>query len=159
MIQHIAKRLTDLHEAGYAHRDLKPSNVMWLPRENRWTLIDFGCAARIGEAAPMGFSPVYAAPEVIQAVRAGHKEIHVTRALDAWSLGILSMELLCGFSLLDTTGGLERVRPSPTPEPVAARTTCIHSATSCSPEKFPYLWDGGIKPVPAVIDVPIRCAR
>eukprot|EP00892_Ulva_mutabilis_P002882 jgi/Ulvmu1/12595/UM092_0025.1 len=108
VIQHIAKRLADLHAAGYAHRDLKPSNVMWLPRENRWTLIDFGCAARIGQAATMGFSPVYAAPEVIQAVRAGHRQILVTPALDAWSLGVLSMELLCGFSLLDTSGGLEK---------------------------------------------------
>ena len=36
---------------------------MWLPSQNRWTLIDFGCAARIGQSAHLGFSLLYAAPE------------------------------------------------------------------------------------------------
>ena len=43
IIHHICECLRDLHEAGYAHRDLKPGNIMWLPSQNRWTLIDFGC--------------------------------------------------------------------------------------------------------------------
>jgi serine/threonine protein kinase len=71
MISQIALRLRDLHEVGYVHRDLKPANVMWLPRENRWTLIDFGCVACTGEAARLGFSFAYAAPEVISAYRGG----------------------------------------------------------------------------------------
>ena len=45
---HLAMRMRDFHALGYVHRDLKPGNVMWLPRENRWTVIDFGCAARTG---------------------------------------------------------------------------------------------------------------
>lgn len=69
MIQHLAERLEGLHAAGYVHRDLKPANVMWLPRENRWTVIDFGCCARVGDTAPLSFSLLYAAPEVIQAFR------------------------------------------------------------------------------------------
>ena len=40
VIANLAARMKDMHEAGYAHRDLKPANVMWLPRENRWTVID-----------------------------------------------------------------------------------------------------------------------
>jgi hypothetical protein len=44
---------------------------MWLPRENRWTVIDFACAVRIGEEARLGFSVSYAAPEVISAYRKG----------------------------------------------------------------------------------------
>jgi serine/threonine protein kinase len=71
MMHQLALRLRDLHELGYVHRDLKPGNVMWLPRENRWTLIDFGCAARTGEDARLGFSLAYAAPEVIAAYRSG----------------------------------------------------------------------------------------
>ncbi|NJR42330.1 MAG: phosphotransferase, partial [Akkermansiaceae bacterium] len=51
VLTHVAERLKDLHAAGYVHRDIKPGNIMWLPRKNRWTLIDFGCAARIGSKA------------------------------------------------------------------------------------------------------------
>jgi serine/threonine protein kinase len=71
MIYQLALRLKDLHDLGYVHRDLKPANVMWLPRENRWTVIDFGCAARTGEDARLGFSLAYAAPEVVSAYRSG----------------------------------------------------------------------------------------
>ena len=70
VIHHLAQRMKDFHALGYVHRDLKPANVMWLPRENRWTIIDFGCVARTGEAARQGFSVRYAAPEVIAAFRA-----------------------------------------------------------------------------------------
>jgi serine/threonine protein kinase len=71
MISQLALRLQDLHKVGYVHRDLKPANVMWLPRENRWTVIDFGFAARTGEDVTLGFSIPYAAPEVISAYRKG----------------------------------------------------------------------------------------
>jgi serine/threonine protein kinase len=71
MILQLAVRLKELHALGYVHRDLKPGNVMWLPRENRWTVIDFGCVARTGESARLGFSIKYAAPEVIAAYRSG----------------------------------------------------------------------------------------
>ena len=56
MIHHLALRMRDFHALGYVHRDLKPGKVMWLPRENRWTIIDFGCVARTGEFARLGFS-------------------------------------------------------------------------------------------------------
>jgi serine/threonine protein kinase len=71
MIVQLALRLKELHALCYVHRDLKPGNVMWLPRENRWTVIDFGCVARTGERAKLGFSVKYAAPEVISAYRSG----------------------------------------------------------------------------------------
>jgi Lipopolysaccharide kinase (Kdo/WaaP) family len=45
---HVAARLAQLHAAGFAHGDLKPANILWRPRANAWTLIDFGCTAEIG---------------------------------------------------------------------------------------------------------------
>jgi serine/threonine protein kinase len=96
VLTHVAERLADLHAAGYVHRDIKPGNIMWLPRRNRWTLIDFGCAARTGQHAPMGFSLVYAAPEVITAHHAGHSEMIVSSAVDSWSVGILAVEMFTG---------------------------------------------------------------
>jgi serine/threonine protein kinase len=73
MILQLALRLRELHALGYVHRDLKPGNVMWLPRENRWTLIDFGCVACTGDNARLALSIKYASPEVIAAYRSGAK--------------------------------------------------------------------------------------
>ena len=109
VIHHIAERLDDLHSAGYVHRDLKPGNVMWLPRQNRWTLIDFGCAARIGEDARMGYSLAYAAPEIIHAVRGGRDTILASDKLDAWSLGVMAVELLTNKSPFNLLEGKEKV--------------------------------------------------
>eukprot|EP00892_Ulva_mutabilis_P000203 jgi/Ulvmu1/10183/UM006_0139.1 len=105
VIQHVAERLSDLHAAGYVHRDLKLSNVMWLPRDNHWTLIDFDCAARIGETAPLSFSLQYAPPEVVRAMQAGCSTIQAQASMDAWSLGIISWELFCKRAVLDVFEG------------------------------------------------------
>ena len=108
VLTNVCERLMDLHAAGYVHRDLKPANVMWLPRQNRWTLIDFGSIACIGTKAPLNFTFTYAAPEVITAFAAGELDVEATSALDAWSLGVMAFELLTGtpaFKLL-TDGAL-----------------------------------------------------
>lgn len=92
----VSETIAELHEAGYVHRDLKPSNVMWLPRESRWVLIDFGMATTIGKRAAMGFTPTYAAPEVLKCSLKGKKSIVADAAVDAWSLGVIAFELLTG---------------------------------------------------------------
>lgn len=101
VLSHIAHRLRDLHKAGYVHRDIKPGNIMWLPRKKRWTLIDFGCAAPLGTMARTGFSLYYAAPEVLQAYTNAKRELLATEALDAWSLGILAIEIFNGAPVFD----------------------------------------------------------
>jgi serine/threonine protein kinase len=90
MILQLALRLRELHALGYVHRDLKPGNVMWLPRENRWTLIDFGCVARTGFNARLALSIKYAAPEVIAAYRSGAQTI----IAQVWCCCVKSMKLL-----------------------------------------------------------------
>eukprot|EP00892_Ulva_mutabilis_P002522 jgi/Ulvmu1/12270/UM087_0004.1 len=94
VIIHIAQKLEQLHAAGWVHRDLKPGNAIWLPSKNTWTLIDFGCAARIGEEAGMSFSLYYAPPEVIVAYKERRRTILADPSADVWALGVIIWELL-----------------------------------------------------------------
>ena len=101
VLANVAKRLQSMHETGFAHRDLKPANVMWLPRENQWTLIDFGCAAPLHKEGPLSFTLAYAAPEVIAVWHSGVKTCMSTAAVDAWALGVMVYELLTGKQAFD----------------------------------------------------------
>jgi hypothetical protein len=111
IISHICECLVDLHQTGYVHRDLKPANIMWLPSQNRWTLIDFGCAARIDKKARTGFSLMYAAPEAVRAhFREDRLTIQTSAALDAWSIGVIAVELFAGRPPLAILQGQVKVR-------------------------------------------------
>jgi serine/threonine protein kinase len=66
--------LQTVHEAGFLHRDIKPANIM-LDGSGKATLIDFG-ASRVAMAGRTGtmtaiFTPGYAAPEQLGAVKQG----------------------------------------------------------------------------------------
>jgi serine/threonine protein kinase len=111
IIQHICECLIDLHQAGYVHRDLKPGNITQLPSQNRRTLIDFGCTARIGEDSRIGFSLKYAAPEVVRAhiQEEQSQALRAAPALDVWSVGAIAVELFSGRQPLQTFQGQEQV--------------------------------------------------
>ena len=109
VVKHTAERLKALHAAGYVHRDLKPANVMWLPRANRWTVIDFGCVAPIRSQRKAALSVRYAAPEAVAAYRGG-KAMLVDESLDAWSLGVLAYELLTGAPWTGMLESTDKVR-------------------------------------------------
>lgn len=89
----MAERLRTLHAAGLVHRDLKPANILWLPRTNSWTIIDFATVAHCGEDAHAAYSLPYAAPEAIRAGVHGGK-MQIKCELDSWSLGVIAYELL-----------------------------------------------------------------
>lgn len=131
VLANIAQRLEAMHAAGYAHRDLKPANVMWLPRENQWTLIDFGCAAKVGREAPLSFTMAYAAPEVIAAWKSGEKTVTAAETMDAWSLGVMVFELLTGRMAFDVfMQGREEVC-IPSTRPISVIEDQIDSSVHC----------------------------
>ena len=112
ILYHVCECLMDLHKEGFVHRDLKPGNIMWLPSQNRWTLIDFGCVAKIDSDARMGFSLMYAAPEVVLGVfRERRETCKASTALGAWSVGVLAVELFTGRPALRLIEGREKARP------------------------------------------------
>ncbi len=104
VIDQIARGLTHAHERGVVHGDVKPANVLVTTLDGdslHLKVADFGLATHDegGTAAPdasqgqsagaTGFTPLYAAPEVIAGGRAGP-------AADTYALGVLAYELLAG---------------------------------------------------------------
>jgi Protein kinase domain len=57
---------------------------------------DSGSSWPAGEAAPLSFTPSYAAPEVIAAYEAGARTLIASPAADVWSLGLVAFEMLTG---------------------------------------------------------------
>ena len=138
-----------MHEAGYVHCGLKPPNVMWLPRQKRWTVIDFARVARIGQTAPLSFTLAYAAPEVVAAYQRQEVRVQCSPALDAWSLGVLAFELLTGapaFNLL--VEGRSGVRTSNTSQAdnaykgVCTYTHALAQKKNSIPNDYCYHWIG-----------------
>jgi eukaryotic-like serine/threonine-protein kinase len=106
----VLQRLRDMHAAGYVHRDIKPGNIMLLPRQNSWTIIDFGCTARTGELAPLTFTLNYSPPEVIKAFLTKEKTIIAKEAIDAWAMGVVAFELVTGTTAFPVLTPRDQVR-------------------------------------------------
>jgi serine/threonine protein kinase len=86
----LASVYAHLHGCGYVYLDSKPANVVL--RDGRPVLLDLGIARRIGEVPTAGMargSPPYMAPEQCSSAAADP-------ASDAFGLGALCFELLCG---------------------------------------------------------------
>jgi serine/threonine protein kinase len=115
---HLSQCLVALHSSGYVHRDVKPGAVLWLPSEHRWALVNFCRAARVGGVHASPCSLAYAAPEVAAnascaadgGVHAGAAPLPASPAADAWSLGIVALELFSRARALDVhNSGVETV--------------------------------------------------
>ncbi|KAI9375481.1 kinase-like domain-containing protein [Aspergillus egyptiacus] len=96
-IRQVLDAVNYLHQRNIVHRDLKPENLLYLTSdpESQLVLADFGIAKMLDNPAEvltsMAGSFGYAAPEVM--LKQGHG-----KAVDIWSLGVITYTLLCGYS-------------------------------------------------------------
>ncbi|PLB37819.1 serine/threonine-protein kinase [Aspergillus candidus] len=96
-IRQVLDAVNYLHERNIVHRDLKPENLLYLTPDpdSQLVLADFGIAKTLESPSEvltsMAGSFGYAAPEVM--LKQGHG-----KAVDIWSLGVITYTLLCGYS-------------------------------------------------------------
>lgn len=96
-IRQVLDAVNYLHHRNIVHRDLKPENLLYLTRaaDSELVLADFGIAKMLENPTEvltsMAGSFGYAAPEVM--LKQGHG-----KAVDMWSLGVITYTLLCGYS-------------------------------------------------------------
>jgi len=96
-IKQVLEAVHYLHERNIVHRDLKPENLLYLTTDidSPLVLADFGIAKMLQDPTEkltsMAGSFGYAAPEVM--LRQGHG-----KAVDMWSMGVITYTLLCGYS-------------------------------------------------------------
>jgi serine/threonine protein kinase/lipoprotein NlpI len=90
----LADGLAHAHDRGILHRDLKPANVL-IADDGRPMLLDFNLAAAAGRPVETaGGTPMYMAPEQLDALRTGTGTPDPRS--DVYSLGLMLYELLTG---------------------------------------------------------------
>lgn len=98
-----------LHEHDIVHRDLKPENILYRTKDadSDIVIVDFGIAKHLDspdeQLTSLAGSFGYVAPEVLN--KTGHG-----KAVDIWSIGIITYVLLCGYSPFRSDDMKELVR-------------------------------------------------
>jgi serine/threonine protein kinase len=121
--------LAALHREGIVHGDLKPANIM-LKRTGDTKVIDIGSAIDLNAAAARRmWSPVYAAPEVLQGAANSPQA-------DLASLGYVLIEMLAGRpafeepttyrELIEAKADLDRRLPDMLPPEVSGNDLLLH---------------------------------
>ena len=90
LLIHVSKGLAFMHANGYAHQDLKPENILVQLNGQRLVIAkiaDFGTTKYdlSGKMQTYTGSSIYMAPEFWE------KELGYTKAIDMWSVGIITI--------------------------------------------------------------------
>jgi len=100
----LASALMFLHERNIVHRDLKPENLLLVSKNHPTAvkLADFGLAKILkGEVMfTVCGTWAYCAPEV----KTNHTDAGYTKAVDVWSLGVITYIVLSGYHPFDPDG-------------------------------------------------------
>jgi len=91
----LAQMLCGLHARSFVHADLKPLNVMHFS-SGRWKLIDMDgmVSPGLATACDVCYTPYYCAPEIAIQFAERREQVHTSRLLDVWSLGMCFCELV-----------------------------------------------------------------
>ncbi|SPN79024.1 Cyclin dependent kinase [Brazilian cedratvirus IHUMI] len=103
IISSLCTALINMHEHGYYHLDLKPENVLVF-EGGRIVLADFSISRPVGmKVGKQKFTTCnFRAPELFFP----NKDLYLSDKMDSWSLGILLLEILTGFSLAESEDGI-----------------------------------------------------
>ncbi|OCH92674.1 Pkinase-domain-containing protein [Obba rivulosa] len=109
VIKSVLSGVKYLHKHDIVHRDLKPENILYRTRDadSDIVIVDFGIAKHLDspdeQLTSLAGSFGYVAPEVLN--KTGHG-----KAVDIWSIGIITYVLLCGYSPFRSDDVKELVR-------------------------------------------------
>ncbi|KAG1668882.1 hypothetical protein FOA52_016051 [Chlamydomonas sp. UWO 241] len=105
VLEPFLKVLSYLHSCGIAHRDIKPENILF-SKDMVLKLADFGLAIDLRAERAVtraGTLDYMCAPEVLACPYKSHPDenkadagLHYSGGVDAWSVGVLTFELLTG---------------------------------------------------------------
>ncbi|KAJ3097171.1 hypothetical protein HDU96_000489 [Phlyctochytrium bullatum] len=110
IVRTVVDAVAYLHDQNIVHRDIKPENLLFRSKDSLSELViaDFGLSKIMDPETYDGLmttcgTPGYMAPEVIR--KSGHG-----RAVDLWSIGVLSYFLLCGYTPFDSTSSADELQ-------------------------------------------------
>jgi serine/threonine protein kinase len=121
VINKLATAVYYLHSYGIAHRDLKPENILMTDNTENADirLLDFGLSKIIGpnETCNDPFGTLsYVAPEILL-------EKPYTKAVDIWSIGIITFLLLVGYLPFDDEKSEREIARQTIHEPVPFKSS------------------------------------
>lgn len=111
-IVQMAEALRYMHAKNILHRDIKPENIL-LGLHSEIKLADFGYSvhSESGLRSTVCGTLDYISPEIaVMMLKPGKSQDYYTKAIDQWSLGVLTYELLVGKPPFETKSSVATQR-------------------------------------------------